>query len=219
MALYWAPGSCTALLHTPLETTPPKTNVIPVSTLVQKLVNQVCLECPKATDEHGNGSSPHLRLCDGGENMLPWSVLSRQGTGGKLARTESLGDTRLCAGGLPHIPNAQTHRHNLGKQTKPHTTHTRNHNRRQQLCLKGWDSAKSFRPAHFTSFRSHFLWPHCRGHGDGSRNMGAGFRPNKRKLLRCSKLNCSGPESGRKRQGSQPVTSWGPAHNPNVVEP
>lgn len=162
-----------------------------------------------------------MGLCDGGENILPWSVLSRQGTGEKLARIESLGDTRLSARGLLHIPNAHTHTQaQPGKANKAtHNTHKQSQQRCQQLCLKGWDSSKSFRPAHFTSFRSHFLWPHCRGHGDGSRNMGAGFRPNKRKLLRCSKLNCSGPESGRKRQGSQPVTSWGPAHIPNVAEP
>lgn len=67
---------------------------------------------------------PHLGLCDGGENILPWSVLSRQGTGEKLARIESLGDTRLSARGLLHILNAHTHTGTTWESKQSHTQHT-----------------------------------------------------------------------------------------------
>lgn len=53
----------------------------------------------------------------------PWSVLSRQGTGEKLARIESLGDTRLSGGGFS---TSQMHKHTgtTWGSTQSHTLHT-----------------------------------------------------------------------------------------------
>lgn len=164
MGVYWAPESHrSSALHATGYSL--QSNADLASTLgrvVQKPVNQICLQGPRGAGETGNGPLvsealprffPIWDLHDpGGEDRL-WPVSSGSGKGEKLACTESLVGARLSAGCPPHIPDTQAQPEDAYKAT--HDAHDTTQQRLRQQCRE-W--RKTSEPYSFCRF--HFIPPH-----------------------------------------------------------